>query len=617
VKKPFKQSSPWSTRTRAAGTVFSGRPFAHKVGFSLLEVAILIILLTVALVPIMLTMGGQTGSSNTPTVSSMNEQSLIRASAAGSLMERALTGTVLTSNINNTANLTTPAPSGLFDPSTLAAGGTATYGPFDYKVNATDPNLAYTWTLKDVSYDGATRVSPKGNRVVKADLQIFSKNPTTGALVPKESSSTYLYVKESLAIAPDPLVGVSLVADVSGSMCSNLRWQTTWTQSSDGLCLPYLNDRFHRTGTPNEVGMTLVPADFKLFDDRQLDIAYSLPVDDPTTPNLDNYMQRGVLGMPPEYLGLVDGNPMPDAYCNLWLESAKGIPEHPNMKWLLRERNDGAAIPDEHGQREDVFWLCAEGSWRTNATWLNQINQYVTRFEAVRGSMLQFLMKLERDQELASALNMSLSTFSDSASTVVPMAGPVTSILDPESGTNRPRFADMREKISWFNRYDVQMAGSRTVKAIGATNTEAALITGGKAFDANPALNAKHLIILTDGEPTMGNTNRPYLEALAEAIHKNCRDGANNYPANTTGPLAPCSTNQDQWVTVNVVGFAGIPAGDEAFLQRLATRGGGRYLKASNVTELKDALFILSYDIKRSMILKRVERYNATLGALL
>lgn len=576
-----------------------------KAGISLMEVAILLVLMSAAFVPIALTLGGQTPTNTAGTVNTLNEQGMQKLSAANSLLERAVTGQVIAQNINSMADVL--APTQTVTSSMIPLGGSSTVGPFTYQLDNGEA-LTYRWLFQDMSYITAPggelqRVSPKGNRIVRATLETQSSE--SGSANNNQTMNSYLYFSEPLAIAPDPWVGVSLVADVSGSMCDSERYNLYNQRSKNGLCHPFLADRFDRTDPfPNGALPTSM---LELFDDRNLDIGFSRPVDDPTTPYQDNFMQRTILGMPPAS--------EKDVNCSI----AMGV--HPHIAWLFWDMDDGS-WPGGHSwwdwrDRDMLYALCRDGSWQTTEQWLKNINPYISRFEALRGALLAFLVKLERDEELVSSMSMGLTTFSTTAKAEVPMGGPVTTIYDPETKRNRPRFKSMRERIAFINRYDKRQNWARTIKAEGYTNWEEALINGAKAFDNDARINSKHLIIVSDGEPTVGNTNREYLKQLGKAISYHCRDASGNYPATPAGPTAQCSTDSNDFVKINIVGFAGIPEADQKFMKELAELGQGRYLQANNADELQAALFTLSHDIKKSMLMKRVERYNAEMASLL
>jgi len=225
-------------------------------------------------------------------------------------------------------------------------------------------------------------------------------------------------------------------------------------------------------------------------------------------------------------------------------------------------------------------------------------------------------VKVERDQELVNSLSMGLTTFSTDAQQQVAMSTPVTTIRDPETSLYRPRFDTLRHKLAWVNRWDADGGGassSRPVKAEGWTNYEEALKKGGLAFDQDTRINNKIMIFVSDGAPTIGNTDKAYLLQLGEAIAKNCRNG-NSY---VLGTPSACSTNKRDWVTIHVVGMDGIPTANLSFMQQLAEQSGGKFINAVKPSELQNALFSLSYEIKKSLLVSRVDRFDEGLAGLL
>jgi hypothetical protein len=585
-------------------------------GFTMLEVAILMLLLSVVFVPVVSLMFGQT-SRTEPTVTQMNEQNILKQSAANSLMERALSGVMIAQDlatVNDVLN-----PSTVVNTANLVDGGVATVGPYNYTVAGSKP-LKYQWELQDYTYDAqGNRVAPKGNRLVKATLNLFSQEGTQ--TVNEQTFSTYVYLSEGIQASAASWVGVSLVADTSGSMCSSKAHGEISVNNQEmlhnGVCGPFFNDRFHRTTTPPDPS-TLPPSKLNLFDDRNLDIAFSRPVDDPSTPYLDTYPQAGTMGL--HNVSSNASRECSEVFMDQDLANG-GWPKDKNFNWLVYT---GTQNPwwdhwnnNWAGQNMNSFYqLCRPKNTMTETQWKDDISPHITRFEALRGALLAFLVKVERDQELVNSLSMSLTTFATDATIKVPMSTPVTTILDPETSLYRPRFEELRHKLAWINRWDKDGGGAsstRTLKADGWTNYEEALKKGALAFDADPKINTKIMIFVSDGAPTIGNTDAAYLESLGQAIAKNCRSG-NNF---VLGNPAACSTDSKDWVTIYVVGMDGIPAPNLNLLQKLAENSGGRFISATEPKELQNALFSLSYEIKKAMLVSRVDRFDEDLANML
>jgi type II secretory pathway pseudopilin PulG len=592
------------------------RRYATSRGFTMLEVAMLMLLLSIVFVPVVSLMFGQTNRTE-PTVTQMNEQNIMKQSAANSLMERALSGVMIAQDLTTVNNVLNPST--IVNAANLVNGGTATIGPYNYTVAGSKP-LKYQWELQDYTYDAqGNRVTPKGNRLVKATLNMFSQEGTK--VVNEQTFSTYVYLSEGVVSSSSSWVGVSLVADTSGSMCSSKAHgeinEDNLEMIHNGVCGPFLNDRFHRTTIPPDP-TTLPASKLKLFDDRNLDIAFSRPVDDPSTPYLDTYPQAGTLGLHP--VTSASANECSELYMDQDV-AIGGWPKDKNFNWLVYTGNQNPWWSHLSniwaGQNASAYHnLCRPKSWMTDKQWENDISKYITRFEALRGALLGFLVKVERDQDLVNSLSMGLTTFSTDATTKVPMATPVTTILDPETSLYRPRFEDLRHKLAFVNRWDKDGGGAnstRTIKADGWTNYEEALKKGALAFDADPRINTKIMIFVSDGAPTIGNTDAAYLESLGQAIAKNCRTG-NTF---VLGNPAACSTNPKDWVTIYVVGMDGIPAENLNLLQKLAENSGGRFINATEPKELQNALFSLSYDIKKSLLVSRVDRFDEGLAGLL
>ena len=122
---------------------------------------------------------------------------------------------------------------------------------------------------------------------------------------------------------------------------------------------------------------------------------------------------------------------------------------------------------------------------------------------------------------------------------------------------------------SGYNDAARQEISDIEVMAFGDTNIGAALEDALAKLQASPVLADKRILLLSDGERTVGQTNEEML----------------------SGPVARA---QQAGIVIDTIGFGDVGDSDAAFLQEVSRITGGIYCEASDVYEL-EVNFIRSY----------------------
>jgi uncharacterized protein YegL len=545
-------------------------------GMTLIEVALILLLGTLMFIPIINTLGSKTagGSGTGMSATSSNAQHTREIVAANNIMDRALGGEIMSKNVaalsdlvatgGNTFNLAAVPTNGTPVTFPAANGATYTYGDEDQGVR-----MQYRWRMQDVSYDSAgVRLTPEGNRVLRATLDVYPVGAATTD-PPSYTFSTYLYSSENYTPPGDPRVGLALILDTSGSMQEAPNADNA---PVNAITTPFLKDRFHREDAL-PAGTTLSTADLNLYDDRKLDITWSQPTDNVETQFNETFLKQAVLGLPT---------------CDLSSNTTSTALKN----WFY-------TINNVTSQKQPLLNICGDFSALTSTQWKNQVNGNITRIEAARNALLGFTVAIENDTDLTKNLDLGFVTFENSAKLEAPLES-AQLINDPaNSNIGKLRFKNNRDRMSWINRYDEKYGtngNKRTIDAAGGTYTQRGMEAARTALLARTGLAKRIIILLTDGDPNpdSGNNSRTYLaNTLAKNYYKN--DG----------------------IQIYTIGFAGLSAGGETMLKKMAENSSGQYFYADNGDDLNKIFFTLSYELRKQLLLTRVTRYTPGLGTQL
>ncbi|MDX2084671.1 MAG: vWA domain-containing protein [Candidatus Melainabacteria bacterium] len=545
----------------------------HQAGISLTEVALITLFMSLALVPIIGMVGGKTdaGPSGTSTAASRNSSREVIA--ANSIMERALAGEIM-----NGGSFASPLLINTLND--LPKAGVLNTARHAYDNNQ---NIWYEWTLRDVSYklnqngqpvdaNGLTvsanspnlvRIAPDGNRLVQATLRVYNGQSGTQ---PSVVFPTYLFRNEANFQGQEAkTTDIVLILDVSGSMnCSELTpsndncgnpGSSQTMPSYQNVSVPYLRDRY----------FTNSDAPLDLWNDQQLDLVLTAKDDETTTQFDERYLLGGgPLGIP--------------ANCDL----NNGASQTEMRKYFVDNFFNGGGKNNTARQR--VANLCQSKAAMSQTQLDATINGNLSRIEAARSAMLAFLLRMEGNQFLAQNVGLGFVTFSSNANKVFDFIEKPKLRQDPLQAKERLYFELMRERLVMINR-----AGnpSKLIRADGGTHLSDGLQKAKEVLATGNPDTKKIVILLSDGEPTIGITNKNQLKKWV----------TNNYADND--------------ITLYTIGVIGA---DEDLMKTMATATpSGNYFFARNISELQPIFDQIAYEVEKLALLNITSRYHLNL----
>ncbi|MBY0450991.1 MAG: hypothetical protein K2X01_10245 [Cyanobacteria bacterium] len=530
-------------------------------GFTLLELALVALLLSIALLPILQMKGAQTANTDFVSIASSNKYNRRLAEAAVSVLSLVaakdpsvgLDWARLPKGYANTYNCShlTPGGCGGLPPDSLCTSTGCKYvnGSFNspFKLFILETTYRRGSSLSQFvdekgnvsSVPGpSNQLLPIGFRSFQISIQLQDPaHPNT----PAYTLIANVPIRTGESINPNfGKVGVEFVADVSGSMQRNdvfpsgccyaggAYWSigpvSAWTGS------PFLKNRYAIDGATVSTapGVRLNP-----WDDAQLDLVYGSLSDDPLTPYDDRYPAANVLGLM--------------AYCSPYNYRADGVTPNPSLTSIPRMSDfflDSAlggnpTINSMLPPQDPIYHLCLTkqatyspgvpgsnysllpylrsgtnpsytylmpftGGTRTND---DLLNQKMSRIEAMRSALLASLVQLENTPIVINndVLEMGLMTFgyASAVSEKSPLLAPVLGSTLSEGGTppdpNHRYFADLRKRMLSINR----VGSMQPISADGNTATAPSIAYAAQLLcNKGETYSDKVILFLTDGEPT-------------------------------------------------------------------------------------------------------------------
>jgi hypothetical protein len=552
------------------------KPLARS-GMSLIEIAVLLVFISLAMVPVIRTIGGSahSGAGDNRSFNSVSRQNSHTLVAANSILERAMAGDSTVS----------------FDSNTLTPGQIVTTTRQQFTQDYNRP-VWYEWSIRDTSYkmdasgnllDAAGNITTNpalaqlavttGNRLVHATLKVYSQaNGGTPVII----MPTILFRNDTAVTIPATSVGIMSSLDVSWSM----RWPLTdWALDADGIGLssPYLMYRYS-----NEPSVDSSVA-LNLWDNTQLDLvgaAYSAnsTIDpDPSTPFRDNYIQQNIPGL------------FPNVSCG----NSSDFLDYATSP--LKLYFDSYAYSNATAQAA-VANVCSDKA--DNADSIAKINSSLSRLEAARTAMFNFLINTEGNAFLVDQTKMGFQKFSSTGSGGGGSAA-VQTLVDLEPSqvlSGAKRYKLMRESMAWINRGDPSALG-KTIGTENNTRTYDAINEAALKLFADTAISQRIIVLLTDGEPfPVDGTNTP---ANIRTLCQQLGDGT--YPGQA-----------GKKVTIFVIGLLITPgSAAETLMQDMATATpGGVAVFAQTAADLTDLFEEIAYQIQKTVYLNASTRYN-------
>jgi len=563
-------------------------------GFSLIEAAVVMLFVSLAMVPVVANIANiQNPNSNTRSVSDAVKSSNRAMIVANSIMQQALSGN--TSVSFNMSQLPPPGQT-LVTPLTayMDGSGRAYNKPYYYRWVVEDRSY-YTNTAGQLLAANSTLlpangmplyVTPQGNRIAYATLQIFDNPNSTTPLL---ALPTYLYRNNcSTSSLCDPAqqakTSIVFVLDKSGSM------QMGNNSDPYGLAVPggtsaspFLKNRYVVGGNNPDTQIRIAD----LYNDETLDVTFAMPTsqEDPETPFSELYPYPG--GVP---------NVSFPAHCddrtqwNVTLMNKYFVANATTLRPYHIERLCGynRDNPPANGNSLPI------GPTRdTTAHWQTMINQNMSRIEALRNALFLFLVTMEHKPKLSVNLNLGMVTFSDDQQ--------LQSALEPALNTHNgfKRFENFRQRAVMINR-----EGIGSISSAGSTQAHKGMKLAADMLYANDAPQ-KIMIVVTDGEfngytgsMLSGGTPADNPFRLAEAV------GNGTY---NLGGINP----QHKKITVFAVGVIG--ASPEQMVAISSVTPNGQYFLINSVSDIRPMFDQMAYQLEKLILIKMAERYQLPL----
>lgn len=555
-------------------------------GLSLLELAIVMVFISLALIPIVRMTGG-------PTSSDGNAAQITGTKNKEALLANTMINKVLAGDYSNFKCGGNGSPLS-FNPQTELPQGTqvASFGRCQ-SANGNNP-LYYEWKVLNLTASNNKQALPSQNQYFQATFRITDARNNDLLTMPVNFFHNFGAFEQ-----PNTQTGVMLSMDISGSMAYYAKNLIPYFSGSNNsyyqgifYSSPYMFYRYKNFPTSSNWGS--FPANppnqvvLNMWDDSQLDlstgkqIAGSSPAGkdpNPETPYNEAFPFSQVTAANPAFgqwgsgvLGSGDCTSNNDA---IWSNDR-------NLRYTFLPY----PIDNTNNSRNIVNQLCRQKA--STADWSNTINQNLSRIEAARTAALSLLLNLESTPSVAQSIEMGFIPWDHYAHTQQMVALEKASVIPGVPGVH---FRNMRDRLLWINRADpASNTSGNPVVASGATS-----IYEGVEY-ARRQLLAKNfdrriIVLLTDGDP--------YPESGL-----NTKANLPGYALNTLGHNAP----KNQQVTLFTVGLI---AADNNLLNNMATgTPDGQNFAANDVADLKPIFDAISYQIQKLALLSTADRYG-------
>lgn len=536
-------------------------------GFSLIEMAIIMMLMSLAMVPMVMMIGGNTTSLGTGDAQKSGSGTRLigvktkEVIFANSLMERALAGDSTVFNVQaNGGNCVSagaiPVPN---------SGGQTVFNCVD-NVSYRD-RIYYQWIVQDRAseFPGNTPTEDKmRNAFYRATLNIYNNDTWTGT--PAMTMPTMTFTNITPPDEDSTTAGVVVVLDISGSMA-----QSATGGGFDGT--------FYRYASPGYTPPATPAGALDLFNNAQLDITAALAADDPTTAYLDNYPRNGVLGM---------------------TDCGAGSSNDPIY------RRGGT---NYYGSQARGLCNGSSGGYGSDGMY----DAYMSKIEAARNSLLSFIVELEADQTLRDSIQLGFVTY-EGNSIVNRYPTTLAGSLERPDGANH--YVNMRTLFSWINRYGVP---AREIAPGGGTPTWLAVNRAAQMLYAQPNLNERAILLLTDGLPNSGHPCDTNPSNNGQAIAAgNCFRNRNTNGVNGLGnSLGDGSFPGANGKPTRVYALGILE--DETLMGNVLQRGltdptNGTFKSVNSIGQIKTVFDDIKYQLFKQILLSKADRYGINLN---
>lgn len=553
---------------------------------SLLELVLVMVILTLALVPVVRMVGG-------PTSGNGNASQVTASKNKEALLANALSESVLAGDFSRFDCTSAGSPKALNPVTDLPKDG-AFKRYNTCSVNAYSTPMYYRWEALSV------KGMPVGNEYYQATLNIYGS--LTGGQ-PLMTLPINFFVNTGGYDHDPGKTGMLLAMDTSGSMCWGNKDNTLSEQKP--TCSPYMFYRYDKNRyTGNGWGVPFSPAEvpgvkpgtkrvwLDMWNNAELDISVGQSVktggSDPDFSDPDSstvYNEKFPYGSdsvndPTWGKGVLGTGNCASTNPADWAND-------PNLihSFVPSARNRGNAYDWWQPFRWQIQGVCSA----KGADWGKTLEQNMSRLEFARAGALSLLLVLEEKQTYLNKLDIGFLPWGGNPNLahLVKMEA-VTYVNEAKA----LRYPQVRDKLLWVNRADpADPASTKPVWLYGGTNMTGALKASVKELNSK-AYSKRMIILLTDGRPT--DTTGPQ---LVDYIDKNFGNSA---------PKA-------QQITLYTIGMTS--GADPVLLQQMAgATPDGQSFMADDLTQLRAIFTAIAYNVQRMVVLSTAQRYNLQLS---
>jgi len=586
--------------------------FNRAQGLSLMEIAVVMIVVSLSLAPIIQSIGGPQSTSGQGNITRITALKSRETVLANSQIEKVLSGDFQSMECDNLGN-----PIGHFEPdSDLPTPGSKT----SYHICSTGGShpLYYQWTV--VNPDDTAQNGPQLPAMNSYYLANFNVLSQPGGNILLSIPFTFFYNRGAYA-KEELKTGVVLAIDTSLSMRSSK--PATYLPTVEGVpvvdnsgtdayeehyvfVFPWMYYRYDpnlftgSTWGPNFTGKPIPYAiPLNMWDDSQLDLSYGKIISsggsdpDLSDPNPDTAFNekfpygRGSQVSPVWMHSILGTGNCSLSDPNMWAFNTAG--SDPNLAWSFLPR-----VKNDEDLRNPVNEFCSPKA--DTASWSAWMGDNMPRIEAIRTAALSLLLMLEQNPSVTKTIQLGFLPWN-----TTPDLGHAIPLESAQTinGVQGLHFKNTRGQLLWINRADPSNKKShRSIPLLNSTRIDLALRQA-QAELLNSDCKRRIMVLLTDGAPYgPGGTNTP--------AGSNDPTSLINY-ANSIGNGA----SLDERTTIFTVGLI---EADENLLQGIANNTpGGEAFIAHDVADLTPIFQSIAYQIQKYALLNTSDRYNIDL----
>lgn len=611
-------------------------PWKRARGVSLIELGMVMVFMSLALVPVIKMIGGPESSSGKGNAARLSNISSKQGVLANTMVDRVLSADFTAFNCDTAGNPAT------FDPKTQLPQGTTPTNSVKVfnkcKAQNTNSDLYYQWTVVNLNSSNNGNDLPQKNQYYQATLNVMDENNKILLTMP----TNFLF--NDAPFKPDPITtGISFTLDISNSMAD------ADTQAQQGkfkkhknifdrspqvfgdnnydhaFSSPYLFYRYSDHPFPNvasgwgfgKVDFTAPPNNIYLnkWDNTQLDLvaAQSYPLtfsgDDPdtSTPFNEGYPFAPVANPGFWGVGLFGSGDCTSAGNGTkWKSGNLAFTFLPLNSKTARYSTGSNEVSDMgapgklvKAARQHITGLC-EAKTDYN-DWSETVNQFESRIEAARTAAVSMLLQLEAKPNVAKTLNLGFIPWGRTVDWDHQVALEAATTVKDQNGNpvKGLHFKNMRDRLLWINRADPNSPSSSLpviIQSDYGTRIDWGLRAAMSQLNNGKTYTHKVVILMTDGFPAPA-TGTNDAGSLKEYAYQMGKQGVILYAVGLI--------EADPKLLNGMVNEAnnGDPTGErhsQAFI-------------VDDVAKLKDAFDVITYQIQKQALLDMAARYNITL----